>query len=39
MKKQRILIKNFNKIIILIFLFIMIIPLNSFGVTDDETKD
>ena len=39
MKKQRILIKNFNKIIILIFLFIMIIPLNSFGVTDDETNE
>lgn len=38
MKKQRILIKNFNKIIILIFLFIMIIPLNSFGATDEETS-
>ena len=38
MKKQRILIKNFNKIIILIFLFIMLIQLKSFGATDEETS-
>ena len=38
MKKRKILIKNFNKIIILIILFIMLIQLKSFGATDEETS-